>query len=146
MDISWVVSWIMWGWCSFKGRPEFFPVGKGGTSFFPWRQRRGSEYFYACKRSGSRKSWRPAITNRWPSLPVKNDSSLTKKSGSWRTPLWTIDQFKIAPPNNQGYYLDECPAHVLNKVPNGTHVIDNKGSLAGYWLSCPYFDTLVFCY
>ena len=66
------------------GGPEFFVVVKGWTSFFSLGQRGGDQNFSKKKnrflnagKGGTRKDWRPVITNRWSSPPSKNDGSLT---------------------------------------------------------------------
>ena len=48
-----------------RGGPNFFPVSKGGD-----------QNFFTYEKGGTRKNWRPAITNRWPPLLVKNNNSL----------------------------------------------------------------------
>ncbi len=65
------------GGCSFTlgGDQNFSQGQRGGAKFFPVGKV-GDQIFFTYANGGTRKNWRPAITNRRPPLPVKNDSSL----------------------------------------------------------------------
>ncbi len=65
-------------------------VGKGGTGIFSHSQR-GDQYFFTHAKGGTRKNWRPAITNRRSPLPLKNDSSLSQ----WLATLTNLSLTKI---------------------------------------------------
>ena len=68
---------IFWG--GERGRPVFFQLAQGWdqkfSQFFSRRQR-GGPFFFHMQRGLPEKNWRPAITDRRPPLPVKNDCCL----------------------------------------------------------------------
>ncbi len=98
----------------------FFHPGRG-TRIFPMCKG-GPEFFYACK-GGTRS----AITNRWPPVSVKNDSSFIKSKISWTSHfiyLCPSVYFKVAKANIVWIQLHVieflaqlCTSHVI-------HVID----------------------
>ncbi len=62
--------------CSFtRGSRTFLRRPRGGPEFFCACGGGGPEFFAHVK-GGPEKKWQPAITNRRPPLPVKNDGSL----------------------------------------------------------------------
>ena len=67
------------------GEAEFFEGHRGrDQNFFLnflHKAKGGPEFFYVCQ-GGTRKNWQPAITDRRPPLPVKNDSSLNIQQGN----------------------------------------------------------------
>ena len=78
------LGWSKWGASFFSvgQREELkFYICKGRTRKKIVEVKEGDQNF-TCAKGGAEKNWRPAITNRQPPLPVKNDSSLNRRKNN----------------------------------------------------------------